>query len=619
MGGKMVDEGIIKNDKKLVRVGDFVASYLVSLGISHVFLVSGGGMMYLLDGLRCNKDITFVCAHNEAAAAIMAEGYSRVSENIGVVFVTTGPGATNAVTGAVDAWVDSIPMLVISGQCKRSQNVQNSGIEGLRSLGGQEVDILPIVKSFTKYSAMVNDPKLIKYHLQKAVYHAKSGRPGPTWLDIPLDVQSSLIDINNLESFTPSEEKLDEVLLDRQVSETLKLLHEASRPVIIVGNGVRQAGACKEFLTLVDKAHVPIVASKLGQDLIDDSHPYYAGFAGSKGTRAGNMAMQNADLILSIGCRLAIPFVGYEYELFARGAKKIAVDIDPRELIKPTIKIDVPINCDAKIFINKLLDRLSSAQLKEYKEWVDKCRYWKNKYNTSPEGLSKKNTPACSYNLFDRLSRLLDSNAIIIADAGSVYCIISQAFKVKYGQRVITPACLGSMGLSLPLGIGACYAANGATVVAVTGDGSLQMNIQELQTMFHNQVPLKLVVVNNNGYVSIRNSQDSYFQSRYAGSDPNSGVSCPDLKKIAYAYGIPYESIRDENELERMLENIIDHPGPIICEVYTDTQQKIIPSISSKELPDGRLVSAPLEDMWPFLPREELEKEMIIKPVEYNK
>lgn len=615
----MVDECTIKNDKKLVRVGDYVARFIVELGVKHVFLVSGGGMMYLLDGLRCNKDIKFVCAHNEAAAAIMAEGYSRVSENIGVVFVTTGPGGTNAVTGAVDAWVDSIPMLVISGQCKRSQNVYNSGIEGLRSLGGQEVDILPIVQSFTKYSAMVNDPKMIKYHLQKAVYYAKSGRPGPSWLDIPLDVQSSLIDADDLEPFLIPDEKYDDSLIDQQVSETVKLLHKASRPVIIVGNGVRQAGAGKEFLELVDKARIPVVASKLGQDLIDDNHPYYAGFAGTKGTRAGNLAMQNADLILSIGCRLAIPFVGYEYELFARDAKKIAVDIDPRELIKPTIKLDIPINCNAKIFINKLLDRLSASSLEDYTEWVEKCGHWKDKYNRIPEGLSCKNSPACSYNLFDRLSKVLGPDAIAIADAGSVYCIISQAFKVKYGQRVITPACLGSMGLSLPLGIGACYAANGSTVVAVTGDGSLQMNIQELQTMFHNQVPLKLFVVNNNGYLSIRNTQDSYFQSRYAGSDPNSGVSCPELKKIAYAYGIPYESIINEKELDEKLKSIISREGPIICEVYTDTQQKIIPSISSKELPDGRLVSAPLEDMWPFLPREELEKEMIIKPVEYTK
>ncbi len=610
------------NEKKVnnkVRVSDFVASYIASIGINDVFLVSGGGMMYLLDGLKCNKDINIICAHNEAAAAVMAEGYSRVSENLGVVFVTTGPGATNAITGAVDAWVDSIPMLVISGQCKRSQNVHNSGISGLRSLGGQEVDILPIVQSITKFSEMVNDPQKIKYYLQKAIYHAKSGRPGPSWLDIPLDVQSSLIDVDDLEDFIPDKEDIDQSLIERQIDEAARLLQLSQRPIIIAGNGVRLSGAGKEFLELMDTARVPMVSSKLGQDLIDDSHPYYVGFGGSKGTRAGNLAIQNADLILSIGCRLAIPFIGYEYDLFARGAKNIAVDIDHRELIKPTIKLDVAINCDARLFIKKLMSRLSVISLPERKEWVDKCRHWKEKYNSVPEGLSRTDSPACSYNLFDKLGKLLGPRAVVIADAGSIYCIISQAFKVKYGQRVITPACLGTMGLSLPLGIGACYAAKNATVVAVTGDGSLQMNIQELQTLVHNKVPLKLFVVNNNGYLSIRNSQDTYFESRYAGSDPGSGVSCPDLKKIAHAYGITYDSIHDQTELDAKLEGILSHEGPIICEVYTDMCQKIIPSISTKQMADGRLVSAPLEDMWPFLPDAELKKEMIIEPVNYSK
>lgn len=596
-----------------------MASFLAGLGVKYVFLVSGGGMMYLLDGLRCNKDIHFICAHNEAAAAVMAEGYSRVSENIGVLFVTTGPGGTNAVTGVVDAWVDSIPVLVISGQAKRSQNVHNSGVEGLRSLGGQEVDILPIVRPFTKYSEMVNDPEKIRYHLEKAVYYAKSGRPGPSWLDIPLDVQSSSIDPGSLEPFVPGKEGIDESRIDRQVAETLRLLREAKRPVIIAGNGVRQSGAGKEFLELVGAARVPVVVSKLGQDLIGEDHPYYVGFGGTKGTRAGNLAMQNADLVLSIGSRLAIPFVGYEYELFAREAKKIVVDIDPRELRKPTIRIDVPVNCDARVFIRKLLSGLRQRPSGENSGWAEKCRHWKETYNKVPEGLAGRDSPACSYNLFDRLTQLLGPRSVVIADAGSIYCIVSQAFKVKYGQRVVTPACLGTMGLSLPLGIGAYYAATDHIIVAVTGDGSLQMNIQELQTMVHNRIPLKLIVVNNNGYLSIRNSQDSYFQGRYAGSSPESGVSCPDLEKIAYAYGIKYESIRGHKEMDEKLKAVVDYGGPIICEVFTDPAQKIIPSVSTKELPDGRLVSAPLEDMWPFLPREELEREMVIKPLEYVK
>lgn len=603
----------------LIRVADYIALYLTEIGVETVFLVSGGGMMHLLDGLECNKDIKFICAHNEAAASVMAEGYSRISNKLGVVFVTTGPGATNAVTGAVDAWVDSIPVLVISGQSKRSQNVQNSGIEGLRSLGGQEVDILPIVKSFTKYSVMVNDPEKIRYHIEKAIYMAKNGRPGPSWLDIPLDVQAALVDPDKLEPFLPQEAPKGNSKIKKQLKQVLELLKESERPIIIAGNGIRLAGAEKEFLDLVGELKIPVVVSKLGQDLLYEDHPYYVGFGGTKGTRAANFAMQNSDMILSIGSRLAIPFVGYEYDLFAREAKKVSVDIDPKEHQKDTIKLDLAIEYDAKLFIKELSDLLSEDTISGKEDWVKKCNHWKSKYNAIPEGLSEEKSIACSYNLFDKLANILDSESIVIADAGSVYCIISQAFKVKPGQRVVTPACLGTMGLSLPLGIGAFYAAEDSTVVAVTGDGSLQMNIQELQTLHHYNIPLKLFVVNNNGYLSIRNTQDSYFEGRYAGSDPESGVSCPDLKKIAWAYDIKYEKILNQNDLEDKIGDIINYTGPVICEVFTDPKQKIIPSVSSKTLPDGSMVSAPLEDMWPFLSKDELEREMIIKPVEYTK
>jgi acetolactate synthase-1/2/3 large subunit len=603
-------------DNKTIRVCDYIASFLVSRGVTDVFLVSGGGMMYNLDGLACNRRINVVCAHNEAAAAVMAEGYARVAGNIGVLMVTTGPGGTNAVTGVVDAWVDSIPMLVLSGQCKRSQNVRNSGIEGLRSLGGQEVDILPIVRSFTKYSEMVNDPGLIRYHLEKAVYMAMEGRPGPSWLDIPLDVQSAHVREDELAPFVPDRAPADERLLDRQVGETYELLKKARRPVIIAGHGIRLAGAQEKFLRLVSMAKVPVVASKLGQDLIDNDHPYYVGFGGTKGTRQGNFAMQNADLVLSIGSRLAIPFVGYEYDLFARGAKKIAVDVDQRELIKKTIRLDIAINADAGLFIQKLLEMVERGPLPERSAWVKKCMHWKEKYGPLPGEIRCQASPICSYNLFDRLSGLLGGKDVVIADAGTVYCILSQAFRVRQGQRAITPACLGTMGLSLPLAIGAYYAAPGANVVAVTGDGSLQMNIQELQTLVHYRIPIKLFVVNNDGYVSIRNSQDTYFQGRYLGSSPESGVSCPDLSKIAWAYGIKYVSMKDQREMDEKLAGVLRHSGgPIICEVFTNASQKIMPSVSTREMPDGSLVSMPLEDMWPFIPRDEFEREMVIEPL----
>ncbi|VVB69342.1 Sulfopyruvate decarboxylase subunit beta [uncultured archaeon] len=604
----------------MIRVADYISSYLVNLGVPDVFTVAGGGIMYILDGLRCNRNINWICAHNEAAAAVMAEGYARASNNIGALLVTTGPGGTNAVTGVVDAWVDSIPLLVMSGQSKRSQNVYNSGIPGLRTLGGQEVNILPIVQSFTKYSAMVNEPEMIRYHLDKAVYCAKSGRPGPSWLDIPLDVQAALIEPDELERFVPSQASpQDRGLIDKEVAEVYQLLKQSQRPVIIAGNGVRLSGAEGAFVRLINALKVPVVVSKLGQDLMDHQHPYFVGFGGTKGTRAANFAMQNSDLIISIGSRLAIPFIGYEYDLFAREAKKISVDIDPCEMKKKTIKLDMAINADANLFIEKMLALAEEDLLTEKSEWIKKCRHWKEKYNVITDEIRRHTEPVSSYNLFDLLSEMLDGNSVIIADAGTVYCIISQAFRVKYGQRIIVPAALGTMGLSLPLGIGAYYAARDSKVVAVTGDGSLQMNIQELQTVVHNRIPIKLFVVNNNGYLSIRNTQNAYFEGRFIGSEPGSGVSCPDLKKIAYAYGINYESIHSQRELEEKLKGIIDYEGPVVCEVFTDPDQQIIPSVSSKVLASGRMVSMPLEDMWPYLPREELEDEMIIRPIDYEK
>jgi acetolactate synthase I/II/III large subunit len=600
------------------RVADYIADFCVKIGVPDIFLVSGGGMMHILDGLACNQNINVICAHHEGAAAVMAEGYSRVTNNIGAVFVTTGPGGTNAITGVVDAWVDSIPLLVISGQAKRSQNVYNSGIPDLRSLGGQEVNILPIVESFTKYSAMVNEPEMIRYHLEKAVHYAKSGRPGPSWLDIPLDVQASMVDPENLETFKPEIVHHNEKLFMAQIETTIEFLQTAERPVIIAGNGVRLAHAETVFLDLIATLKIPVVVSKLGQDLIAYNNPYFIGFGGTKGSRPGNFAMQNADLILAIGSRLAIPFTGYEYNLFGREAKKIAVDIDTAELMKNTIKLDIAIQADAKIFIETLLERTKKTSVKERLAWVQKCQQWKARYPAITHDISSKEKPICTYNLFDKISDFLKDKAIIIADAGTVYCIVSQVHRVKTGQRVITPAALGTMGLSLPLGIGAYYASRDSTIVSVTGDGSLQMNIQELQTIAHNKIPLKLFVVNNNGYVSIRNTQNSYFNGRYCGSDPSSGVSCPDLKKIAYAYGLHYESLYDMKQLNKKLKSILEYDGPAICEVFTCPDQQITPSVSSRVLPDGTMVSMPLEDMWPFLPRDEFRKEMIIKPVRHD-
>ena len=592
------------------RVADYIAEFCVRSGTRDIFLVSGGGIMHILDGLICNKNINVICAHHEGAAAVMAEGYSRITGNLGVVVVTTGPGGTNAITGVVDAWVDSTPVLVISGQTKRSQNVYNSGIP-LRSLGGQEVNIIPIIKSCTKYSEMINDPEKIRYHLEKAVYYAKEGRPGASWLDIPLDVQAAMIDPDKLESFSPPKRCLDATgKIYDQIQQVIKLLENAERPVLIIGQGVRLAHAEKILLLLIKILKVPVVVSKLGQDLISYNHPFFVGLGGTKGSRAGNFAMQNSDFLLAIGSRLAIPFTGYEYKLFGKNAKKISVDIDPVELSKNTISLDIAIQSDAKYFIETLLLHLPIEPLQERTEWIERCRSWKDRYPPATTELIISAYPTSIYDFFDKLSTLATKNTVLIADAGSTYFVASQAFRVKYGQRIVIPAALGTMGFSVPLAIGAYYANPNKQIIAVTGDGSLQMNLQELQTIYHNKIPVKLFVINNGGYASIRNTQNAYFEGRLCGADCSSGVSCPDLKRIAFAYKIPYEEIYNPKTMHFQIQSVLGCRGPVITEVFTDPNQQIIPAVSSKVLPDGTMVSAPLEDMYPFLPRDVFEKEM---------
>ena len=592
------------------RVADYIAEFCVRSGVTDIFLVSGGGIMHILDGLICNKNINVLCAHHEGAAAVMAEGYSRITGNIGIVMVTTGPGSTNAITGVVDAWVDSTPMLVISGQTKRSQNVYNSGTL-LRSLGGQEVNIIPIIKSCTKYSEMVNDPEKIRYHLEKVVYYAREGRPGASWLDIPLDVQAAMIDPDKLESFTPPKRCRDTTRkIYDQIKQVIKLLEDAERPVLIIGHGVRLAHAEKILLHLICTLKIPVVVSKLGQDLISYDHPFFVGLGGTKGSRAGNFAIQNSDLLLAIGSRLAIPFTGYEYKLFGRNAKKIAVDIDPIELSKNTIKLDIAIQSDAKYFIQTMLLQLKASPPRERTEWIERCRSWKERYPPVTTEMITSARPVSIYDFFDKISTLATKNTILIADAGSTYFVASQAFRVKYGQRIIIPAALGTMGFSIPLAIGAYYGNPNKQIIAVTGDGSLQMNIQELQTIYHNKIPIKLFVINNGGYASIRNTQNAYFEGRLCGADCSSGVSCPDLKRISFAYKIPYEKISNPKTMYFQIQSVLGCRGPVITEVFTDPNQQIIPSVSSKVLPDGTMVSAPLEDMYPFLPRDVFEKEM---------
>ena len=596
----------------MIRVADFIAEYIYKLGVHDVFMVSGGGMMFLSDGLAQKTGFNVICPHHEQAAAMAAVGYAKYHNSFGVAYVTTGCGGTNAITGLLDAWQDNIPCLFISGQCKRKETVRNSGLP-LRQFGVQEVDIVAVVQPLTKYAEMVNDPSKIAWHLDRAVYLARSGRPGPVWLDIPMDVQGTLIDETALERFDPASESMD-FQLDPSpdaMATVAELLRTSQRPIIVAGQGIRLAEAIPLLKVFVETSGIPVVASRLGIDMLPSAHPLFIGRIGNKGDRAGNFSVQNADLVLVLGSRLSVSSTGHEYQTFAREAKIVIVDIDPVEHSKNTVRVDCFINADAKRFLNQI----TKSGLPDYSAWSEKCLAWKNRWPVClPEYAASERVNL--YYFVDCLTRSMKDNATVVADAGSAFYVVSQAAQFNGNQRYITSGGQADMGFTLPAAIGACVASGNREVLAITGDGSFQMNIQELQTIVHNHLPIKLFVWNNDGYLSIRASQSKFFEGRFIGTDSTSGLSFPDTSKIAGAYGIPFFRINNSDELPNMLGSILSTEGPAIIEVMCIRDQEIVPTVSSWKKADGTMVSRPLEDMYPFLDREEFRSEMIIKPLD---
>jgi acetolactate synthase I/II/III large subunit len=597
-----------------IRVADYIAQFIANYGIKYVFLVSGGGIMHLTDGLACNKKINVVCFHHEQAAAMAMDAYSRVSGHLSVGYFTTGPGATNAITGLAGAWVDSVPCLFISGQVKRKEATFNAGIKGIRQIGVQEINIIPVVKSLTKYCAMVNIPEDIRYHLEKSVFMANDGRPGPVWLDIPLDVQGAYIETENLRGYAPRIRK--PIALDALFDNLAELLKRSVRPVILAGQGIRISGAIDKLLNCAGKNNLPVVTSFLGIDIIDSKSPNFVGRIGLKGDRAGNFALQNSDLLLVIGSSLPVAEIGYEYDQFARAAKKVVVDIDSTAHKKQTISIDLLFECDAKDFLKKLSQIIEEHSIHYSHEWLDKCLSWRTRYPVCLPEYAALTDKVNLYYFVDTLCQKISADDIIITDAGSAFYAGSQAVKIKQGMRYITSGGLATMGFSIPASIGACVAVNNRRVMSITGDGSFQMNIQELQTIVHHNYPIKLFVFNNEGYLSIRTTQCRFFENRLIGEGCSSGVSFPELEKIATAYGIPFYRIHNNNELEPILEKVLISGGPVICEIMTPCNQEIIPTISSQKTEDGSMISKPLEDMYPFLERKEFLSNMIIRPLE---
>ncbi len=599
----------------MIRVSEYIATFISDqLGLKDIFMLSGAGSMHLTDGVACNPKLRAICVHHEQSASMALEAYARTNENFAVGYFSTGPAALNALTGLGGAWQDTVPCLFISGNVKRSTCSHTEGVPGLRQFGVQELDIIPVVSSLCKYAVHLTKPEMIRYELEKAVSIAKSGRPGPVWLDIPMDVQSAYIDPDTLPSFSSIEQQ--PTASQEDTDYVVKLLINAQRPVIIAGRGVRLAGARALLKDLAVDFNIPVVTPYLGIDNLRHDLEAYIGKTGVKGDRPANFAMQNSDLILAIGTSLHITVVGYEYEQFARDAKKVVIDIDLTSHLKKTIKIDRMIESDARYALTEIVAKLHKLKFKNPRDWLDRCVAWKNKYPVClPE---YKNTVGAInvYSFMDRLSALASSGDVFIGDAGSAIYAVSQGVKlVCDNQRYIPSSSMATMGYTVPAAIGVSAALGDKRVLAITGDGSLQQNIQELQTYLHYKLPIKLFIWNNDGYLSIRASQKNYFEGRYIGEGARSGVSIPDTLKIAEAYGITAARVKDLGELDQAIKKALDHEGPYILEVMTPPEQPIIPTVSSRVNSDGSMSSRPLEDMAPFLEREEYLKNMIVPTI----
>lgn len=596
-----------------IKLSKYISEFLVENGFTNIFSVVGGGSMHLNDAFGHQDGLHVTYHHHEQAAAMAAEAFFRVNNQMSCTCVTSGPGATNAITGCLCAYTDSIPVLFISGQVPRGNSAASTGTK-VRFFGIQEVDIVSAVKSMTKYAVTVNEPLEIRYHLEKALQLARSGRPGPVWLDIPLDVQGAIIETVDLKKYHKQSQKNQHELEDEQILvKLLEKIQSSERPVIIAGNGIRLAGAHQEFLRLVSLLNIPVISCMSSIDVIESNNPLYIGRCGPTGTRAGNFAMQNCDFLFSIGSRLGISVTGFNFKAWARAAYKVMVNIDEEELKKKQIQIDLPICADAKLFITALTKVCKNKNLTKHTAWNKTCSKWKNNYPVVGQSHYDNDQKTNIYAFFNELSKEMLESSILVVSIGMVRVAGSQSVIIKKGQRFITNPTTASMGYCLPAAIGACIANGKQSVVCVTGDGSFQMNIQELQTIVQNKLPIKIFVINNEGYHSIRQTQNHYFNGNLVGVGNDSGdLSFPDLSKIACAYGITYYSCSKTHDLNSVITEVLTSQSSAICEVIVGLDQETQPKLSSRQLRDGRIVSQSLENMYPFLPLDELKANMLI-------
>ncbi|MCI8359332.1 MAG: thiamine pyrophosphate-binding protein [Lachnospiraceae bacterium] len=606
-----------------IRLADYVAEFLVEHGVTDVFSVVGGGAMHLNDALGHNEGLKVTYNHHEQACAMAAEAYARLDNKIAAVCVTTGPGGTNALTGVVGGWLDSIPMFIISGQVRYDTTARYAlqfTEKPLRAMGDQEYDIVKSVEPMTKYAVMIEDPMRIRYALERGWHLAVTGRPGPVWIDIPVNFQGTYIETDDLEGYDSAAD--DAALpppVGKDVIETvLEKIRNAKRPVFHAGYGIRLSGGYEAFRRAVEKLNIPVVTYWNAVDLIEDDHPLYCGRAGNMGDRPGNWAIQNADLILAVGTRISIRQVGYNWKTWARAAEVIMVDIDQAEMKKPTLHIDLPVWADAKDFLTKL-EEAAAGPVSSGQGWIETCQRWKREYPVvQPHQWEEKETGVNVYAFVRYLSGRLPENSLTAVSNGACCVVGNQAYVIQKGSRMANNSAIASMGYGLPAAIGTCIGGNRRPTVCLEGDGSIMMNLQELQTILTNELPVKVFLINNQGYHSIRITQTNLFSEHCkVGIGPESkDLSFPDFKKIAEAFGYRYYSADSNEKMKAAVDEALAVEGPVFCEIFTDTEQVWEPKSSTKRLADGSLYSPPLEDLAPFLPREELERNMLIPLME---
>jgi acetolactate synthase-1/2/3 large subunit len=589
----------------MMRVSDYIAQTVKRMGTTHAFLLSGGGMMHLIDAIAV-AELPYICCHHEQACAMAAEAYARESGRLGLSYATSGPGATNLLTGLVGAWQDSAPVLFITGQSKRSQTIRSAPTPGLRQFGTFEVDIVPIVESVTKFAHFLDEPTDVRRVLEQAIHEATTGRPGPVLIDVPLDVQGAMVDETALAGFTP--EVRVPADLSGPVAQVYAHFLAAERPIMLVGHGVRAGGAVPKLREVVEALGWPVVSTQLAKDALPYDHRLFVGHSGPKGDRPGNFALQSADLILSVGSSLHAQSIGYEADLFAPGAFKVQVDRERPILERGDVPVDLQIEADVSDFLIAL--RQAAHGPPRQLSWTDQCAHWKNAFSVAVEPHDVSTPEINFYEFAAALSEALDGTETIVTDAGSAFYVLGQALRLQADNRYIVSGALGAMGYALPAALGAAVASPDRTIICVTGDGSLQTNIQELQTLRHNGLRVKLFVIDNDGYASIRNTQKGFFAGQFVGASRDSGVSTPPLEPIAAAYGIPYVAIEDRAAMAANIREVLASDGPAVIGVRAQPQQTVIPTVTSRKTAAGGLRSNPLHVMHPLLPRELMEREL---------